>query len=141
MNWTFLARAVAKACLDCRPGERVFSAVMSVCFFFVIATFWVLKPIKKTAFIAQFDVSGVNVLSWHLSASEAELVAKILNMVVAFVAVVVFSALAGRFQRQQLVHIFGAFFIVCFVAYSAVLAQPSDSTVWTSICSATCSAR
>lgn len=131
MNWTFLARAVAKACLDCRPGERVFSAVMSVCFFFVIATFWVLKPIKKTAFIAQFDVSGVNVLSWHLSASEAELVAKILNMVVAFVAVVVFSALAGRFQRQQLVHIFGAFFIVCFVAYSAVLAQPSDSTVWT----------
>jgi hypothetical protein len=60
-------------CFDCRPGERVFSGAMSACFFLVISTFWILKPIKKTVFIGQFDVSGVMLLDWHLSASQAEL--------------------------------------------------------------------
>jgi len=131
MNWTTRAQTLAKTCLDCRAGERVFSAAMSACFFLVISTFWILKPLKKTAFISQFDAAGVTLFSWHASASEAELVAKILNMVVAFAAVVVFTWLARRFQRQQLVHIFAAFFIVCFIAYSFGLGQPSDSTVWT----------
>lgn len=131
MTWKSRVQSLAKDCLDCRPGERVFSAVMSVCFFLVIFTFWILKPIKKTAFIAQFDAAGVDVLSWHVSASEAELVAKILNMAVAFAAVVAFSWLARRYERQQLVHIFAAFFIVCFVGYSFVLGRPSNNTVWT----------
>lgn len=104
---------------------------MSACFFLVILTFWILKPLKKTAFISQFDAAGVNLFSWHVSASEAELVAKILNMVVAFAAVVVFTWLARRYQRQRLIHIFATSFIACFIVYSFALGQPSDSTVWT----------
>ncbi|MGE0866138.1 MAG: NTP/NDP exchange transporter [Vicinamibacterales bacterium] len=130
MNPTIYLSKLFKACLDCRTGERVFSAAMSVCFFLVISTFWILKPLKKTAFIGQFDEAGVNLLSWHLSASEAELVAKILNMVVAFAAVVAFTWLARRFRRQQLVHIFSIFFIAGFMAYSLILGRPSDATVW-----------
>lgn len=120
-----------KTCLDCRAGERVFSAAMSICFFLVISTFWILKPLKKTAFIGQFDEVGVDLLAWHASASEAELVAKILNMVVAFAAVVVFTWLARRYQRQRLVHIFSGFFIVCLIGYTFALGRPSDGTVWT----------
>lgn len=120
-----------KTCVDCRAGERIFSGAMSVCFFLVISTFWILKPLKKTAFIGQFDEAGVNLLTWHVSASEAELVAKILNMVVAFAAVIVFTWLARRYQRQRLVHVFSGFFIACFIAYTFVLGQPSDGTVWT----------
>ncbi|MEO8682447.1 MAG: hypothetical protein ABI665_25590, partial [Vicinamibacterales bacterium] len=116
MSWKTRAATMFKTCLDCRAGERVFSAAMSTCFFLVISTFWILKPLKKTAFIGQFDEAGVNLLSWHVSASEAELVAKILNMVVAFAAVVVFTWLARRYQRQWLVHIFSVFFIACFIA-------------------------
>jgi AAA family ATP:ADP antiporter len=123
-------RKIVADCFDCRPGERVFSGAMSACFFLVISTFWILKPIKKTVFIGQFDVSGVMLLDWHLSASQAELVAKILNMVVAFGAVVVFTWLSRRFQRQWLMHIFGAFFLVCFAAFSLVMTRPTDTGAW-----------
>jgi AAA family ATP:ADP antiporter len=131
MNASTGPRALFKACLDCRPGERVFSVAMSACFFLIISTFWILKPLKKTAFISQFDAAGVSLWSWRLSASEAELVAKILNMVVAFGAVVVFTWLARRYRRQGLVHVFGTFFIACFAGYSVLLGQPSATTVWT----------
>lgn len=117
-------------CFDCRRGEHVFTAAMSVCFFLVISTFWILKPIKKTVFIAQFDQSGVMLLSWHLSASQAELIAKILNMVVAFGAVVLFTWFARRFHRQTLIHIFSTFFIVCFAAFSLMMTRPSDAAAW-----------
>lgn len=131
MNATTRVQGLIKSCLDCRPGERVFSAAMAVCFFLVISTFWILKPLKKTAFIGQFDEAGVSLFSWHVSASEAELVAKMLNMAVAFAAVVVFTWLARRYQRQWLVHIFSVFFIACFIAYTSFLGRPSDTTVWT----------
>ncbi len=131
MNWKLRLEMLSKTCLDCRAGERVFSAAMSACFFLVISTFWILKPLKKAAFIGQFDEAGVTLFTWHVSASEAELVAKILNMAVAFAAVVVFTWLARRYQRQRLVHTFSAFFIACFIAYTFVLGQPSDGTVWT----------
>ena len=117
-------------CFDCRRGERVFTAAMSVCFFLVISTFWILKPIKKTVFIAQFDESGVLLLTWHLSASQAELIAKILNMVVAFGAVVLFTWFARRFRRQTLIHIFSVFFILCFAAFSLIMTRPSDLATW-----------
>jgi ATP/ADP translocase len=51
-------------------------------------------------------------------------------MVVAFGAVVVFTWLSRRFQRQWLMHIFGAFFLVCFAAFSLVMTRPTDTGAW-----------
>lgn len=64
-------------------------------------------------------------------ASQAELLAKVLNMVVAYVAVVVFSLLFRKFARQQLTYIFSLFFILSYIIYSRFIDSPSDVTVWT----------
>ena len=51
-------------------------------------------------------------------------------MVVAFVAVMVFTVLVRRFRRQQLTSIFSVFFIVSFIFYSLRLDAAGDMTVW-----------
>ena len=64
-------------------------------------------------FIEFYDVAGFSLFGWQLAAAEAELLAKVLNMFVAFVAAVVFSALSNQLRRQQLTFVFTAFFLAC----------------------------
>jgi AAA family ATP:ADP antiporter len=120
-----------KAVMNIRRDELPLSLLMFFYFFLVITSFWVLKPIKKTLFIGFYKQQGFDLLSWHLNASQAELLAKVLNMVVAFLAVAVFTWLARRFRRQQLTFIFSSFFMVCYVIYSSLMSNPGDLTVWT----------
>lgn len=119
-----------KAIFDVHPGELPLALLMFTYFFLVITSFWILKPVKKALFIEFYDQTGFTLWSWHMLASQAELIAKALNMVVAFVAVIVFTWLARRFRRQQLTFIFAAFFLVAYCAYSLVIARPADLTVW-----------
>jgi AAA family ATP:ADP antiporter len=113
-----------------RREELPFALLMFGYFFLVITSFWILKPIKKTLFIEFYDTSGLHLLGTHLSGAQAELIAKVLNMGVAFAAVVAFTALASRLRRQQLTLVFSAFFAACYVAYGTVLGNPGDWTVW-----------
>ncbi len=99
-------------------------------FFLVITSFWILKPIKKSLFIQFYDQQGFSLLVWHMTGPQAELIAKVLNMVVAFIAVIVFTALARRFRRQQLTFIFTGFFLVSYAAYSVIMELPGDVAVW-----------
>jgi len=120
-----------KAIMNIRREELPLSLLMSSYFFLDIATFWVLKPLKSKMFIEYYDQSGFNLFSWHMGAAQAELIAKVLNMVVAFVAVVVFTWLVRNFRRQQLTYIFSGFFMASYVGYSFVINNPGDLTVWT----------
>ena len=99
-------------------------------FLLVIATFWVLKPIKKSLVLSYYRDSGFDLVGWHLVAPQAELLAKVLNMVVALAAVMVFTVLVRSFRRQQLTSIFSIFFIVCFILFSFRLDAAGDLTVW-----------
>ena len=110
-----------KAIMNIRREELPLSLLMSSYFFLVIATFWVLKPLKSKMFIEYYDKSGFNLFSWHMGAAQAELIVKVLNMVVAFVAVVVFTWLVRNFRRQQLTYIFSGFFMASYVGYSFVM--------------------
>jgi len=114
-----------------RKQELSLSLLMFSYFFLVITSFWVLKPIKKSLFIEYYDQSGVDLWGWMLTASQAELLAKILNMVVAFGAVIVFTMLSRKLHRQQLTNVFSLFIIICLAAFSRMLLQPDDLTVWT----------
>lgn len=119
-----------KAIMDIRKEELPLSLLMFSYFFLVITSFWILKPLKKSLFISFYDQTGFDILSWHLRGSQAELIAKVLNMVVAFLAVVVFTWLVRRFRRQQLSLIFSAFFIACYIVFSLVVSKPGDLSVW-----------
>ena len=135
-----------KAIFDIRRSELPLALLMFSYFFLVITSFWILKPIKKSLFIEFYDKDGFNfkldfhalnnlgvdigTLQWALSAPQAEQIAKVLNMVVAIFAVIVFTWLARRFRRQQLTIIFTVFFLLCYSAYSFVIDQPGDSIIW-----------
>ncbi|MCC7431174.1 hypothetical protein IT568_10050 [bacterium] len=107
------------------------SLMMSFVFFLVITVFWILKPIKKSLFLSFYKESGFTFLGINFNAEQSELLAKILNLVVAFFAVWAFSLLANKFRREKLVYIFSAFFILTLVVYSQLISLPSDVTVWT----------
>ncbi len=120
-----------RAVLDVRPEERGLAALMFSYFFLVITSFWILKPLKKALFVEYYDSAGVRMLGAHFSGPEAELIAKILNMFVAFLAVVAFTWLSRRLRRQQLTFVFTAFFMACYVFYWFRIESPGDLTVWT----------
>lgn len=111
--------------------ELPLSLLMFGYFFLVITSFWILKPIKKSLFIMFYDQNGFDLFNWHMIASQAELIAKVLNMFAAFAAVVVFTALSKKLRRQQLTYIFTGFIAVCYIIYLVSIDNPSSGTIWT----------
>jgi AAA family ATP:ADP antiporter len=115
-----------------KKEELLFSLTMAGYFFLVITSFWILKPLKKSEFIAYYkEIGTFNLFGWHLLGSQAELLAKVLNMIVAAAAVAVFTLLCRKCVRQQLSYIFSVFSIVCLFIYFILLANPGGATVWT----------
>jgi AAA family ATP:ADP antiporter len=119
-----------QAFLDIKREELPLALLMFSYFFLVITCFWILKPIKKGLFIEFYDEAGFDLLGVTYSAPQAELLAKILNMVVAFAAVVVFTRLSRQLRRQQLTFVFAVFFIACYVLFGQWLHTPDDASVW-----------
>lgn len=119
-----------KAVMDIKREELPLALLMFSYFFLVITSFWILKPIKKTLFIGYYKTGGFDLFGWVMTASQAELLAKVLNMVVAFIAVAVFTWLTRRFRRQQLTVIFSIFFMTCYAIYSFIINNAADITVW-----------
>lgn len=113
-------------------GEWPLVGLMFSYFFAVITTFWILKPIKKGLFVGFYESSGrsFDLLGWELSSPQTELIAKIGNMVVVFLAVIVFTWLARRFRRQQLTYVFAAFCICGFMMFRALLPSAGELTIW-----------
>src|SRR5512147_3189253 len=124
-------RSPLSAILDIRREELPLALLMFAYFFLVITSFWILKPIKKALFIQFYDQAGFTLMTWTMTASQAELLAKVLNMGVAFVAVAVFTWLARRYYRHQLALMFTAFFLACYVVYTPMIEKPGDWVVWT----------
>ena len=116
--------------MDIRRDELPLALLMFGYFFLVIASFWILKPIKKALFIQYYDQSGFSLMNWHMQASQAELLAKVLNMVVAFGAVALFTWLSRRYRRHQLTYIFSIGFMVGYAIYSFLMQAPGTVTVW-----------
>jgi len=116
--------------LQIRREELPLALAMFVQFFLIITCFWILKPIKKGMFIQFYDQGGLTLMGLDFTASQAELLAKVLNMFVAFVAVIVFSWLSRHLRRQRLSYVFSAFFIVAYLVFAAWLSEPSSAGVW-----------
>lgn len=119
-----------KVFLQIRKSELPLALLMSAYFLVIMTIFWVLKPLKKTLFIQRYDETGFSLLSWEMSAAQAELLAKGLNILVALLAVVAFTRLSRRFHRHSLTYIFTVFFLASFAFYAFILESPSAVTVW-----------
>jgi AAA family ATP:ADP antiporter len=113
-------------------GEWSFVVLMFLYFFTVITIFWILKPIKKALFIDYYNVGGhsFDLFGWDLSGPQAEMIAKIGNLVVVFFAVLVFTWLARSLRRQQLTYVFSAFCFVVLLMFRALLPNAGETTVW-----------
>ena len=119
-----------KAFLDIKREELPLALLMFSYFFLVITVFWILKPIKKTMFLAYYDGGKLDVFGWLLKGSQAELLAKVCNMGVAFLAVIAFTMLARQLRRQQLTFAFSGFCAVCFLAFLGFATGGGGVAVW-----------
>lgn len=128
-----------KALFDLRRGELAPTLLMSSYFFLVITCFWILKPIKKSLFLEFYKPGlALDVPAWvpllpsrlSFTGAEAELGAKVLNMVVAALAALAFVSIARRFRRERLTYVFCGLTMLAFVAFTWVIDTPSAGAVW-----------
>jgi len=103
---------------------------LSFYFFLVIAVFWVLKPLKRGLLISYFGEDPITMAGWTLSGAEAEQMGKVLNMVVAYGVVIVFTWLTRHVSRQQLVALFSAVFGSLFVLFAVTIEGLGQVGVW-----------
>jgi len=115
-----------------RRGELKPALLMSTYFFLVIAVFWILKPLKK-AMLATYYTNDLPFMLMGSSfvGGEVEQFAKILNMLIALVASILFTYLSRKFVKQALVLVVHFFFVLTLFAYAQLINSPSPSTVWT----------
>ncbi len=120
-----------KSFLNVKRREVPFVTLMFGYFLLVITVFWILKPIKKALFLAHYRGGEMfSLFGWQLGGPEAEQLAKVANMVVAFVATVVFSLLARRLRRQQLTLVFSGFSLLSLISFFAILRGGGEVGVW-----------
>jgi AAA family ATP:ADP antiporter len=103
---------------------------LALFFFLVIAVFWVLKPMKSGMFLSYFSAHPVQVLGWTLSGAQAEQLARVLNMVVAYVVVVGFTMVANSCTRRLLILFFCTAFGGLFVLFALGIDRPGELLVW-----------
>ena len=102
---------------DFRSHELSVALLLFTFFFLVIAVFQILKPLKNGLFIEKYG-------------ADLELYAKLGNIVVAAVAVAVFSFLYNKMRRHHLIYALSLFFIAAFVLFIYALAEPGPVPIW-----------
>ncbi len=116
---------------DIKKGEWPRALALSLFFFLIIAVFWVLKPIKKGALISFYKEDPLLLFGLTFGGAEVEQLAKVVNMVVVFGVVILFTLLVRRFKRQQVVYIFCGLISVALIYFGFALTTLSATDAWT----------
>src|SRR5262249_25642872 len=101
---------------DFKRRELGVALLLFAFFFVVIAAFQVLKPLKNGLFVAKYG-------------ADLELYAKLANIAVAALGVVVFTYLYNRLPRHRVMYVLAAFFAVSFGAVAITIASPGPLAV------------
>lgn len=100
-------------------------------FFLIITIFWILKPLKKTLFVkGYYGEHTLDMFGMSMGGPEAEQIAKVANMLVAFVAATVFTFLSRSLERQRLAYVFIGFCMVCLAGFIPVLGDNTAVGAW-----------
>jgi AAA family ATP:ADP antiporter len=126
----FLAVGFTVQLMGIPKRDRLFSLYMFSSFFLIITTYWILKPLKKAIFIGYHKAHSLSFLGTTLDAAQAELLAKELNIAVAFIAMVAYTFLARNLKREQYALIISSFFVICLALFYPLVNNPSALTVW-----------
>ena len=113
-------------------GKKIaFTGVMFVYISLVLTIFWILKPLKKSLFIGQYDGDATfKLVSMEMLGSHAELLAKGMNLVIAFLLVVFLTMVTRLAKRQVLTYTCMGLIIAMTVYFSFQINNPSELTVW-----------
>ena len=125
-----MLEAIKKRFFDIERDEWPRALALSAFFFLVIAIFWVLKPIKKGALIAFYKEDPLLFLGMTFGGAEVEQLAKVLNMIVVYGVVILFTLMARRLKRQQIVYVFCVLISGLLVVFSFLMAQPGPTAAW-----------
>jgi len=115
---------------DIRREEWPTALMLSAYFFLVIATFWILKPLKRGVIVNYFGDDPIQFLGMTFGGAESEQIGKILNMIAVYLIVILFTYLARRFARHHLTLIFAVIFSASFVLFAALVEEPGEVVVW-----------
>tara|TARA_R110002049_G_scaffold229798_1_gene401942 strand:- start:34 stop:1455 length:1422 start_codon:yes stop_codon:yes gene_type:complete len=133
LGWPLAAAAVALVWNQARRLDRdvrLHALMMGLYFFLIIATFWMLKPVKKTLLLSHYS-DGATWAGWTLSPAQIELVAKELNMAIALLAAIAFSLLARWLRRATFAATVAAIFLAMYAVFAFVADDGGTLTVWT----------
>ena len=113
-------------------GKKIaFTAVMFLYINLVLTIFWILKPLKKSLFIGQYDGDQTFKLgSMEMLGSSAELLAKGMNLLIAFLLVVFLTLVTRLAKRQRLTYCCMGLVIAMTFCFWLQINEPSESTVW-----------
>ena len=113
-------------------GKKIaFTGVMFLYINLVLTIFWILKPLKKSLFIGQYDGDQTFKLgSMEMLGSSAELLAKGMNLLIAFLLVVFLTLVTRLAKRQRLTYCCMGLVIAMTFYFLVQINEPSESTVW-----------
>jgi AAA family ATP:ADP antiporter len=106
-----------RAIFDFKKEEIPIAFLMFSFFFLIITVFQILRPLS-TGYVV--DIYG----------AEPELYMRLGNIVIAALAVVVFTFLYNKLSRQRLIFVFCLFFAVSFIVLRFLLAKPNVVVAW-----------
>lgn len=115
---------------DIRKDEWPLVTSMSLYFFIVIGLFWVLKPIKRGLLVNTYQENPLELFGLAFAGAEVEQIAKVVNMLVVYLVVVVFSLLSNMMKRTQLNLTLSIFFGALFLIFGFLLQNPGSLTAW-----------
>ena len=125
-----MLEAIQKRFFDIRRDEWPRALALALFFFLVIAVFWVIKPIKKGTLISFYAEDALHLWGLTFGGAEVEQLAKVVNMIVVYGVVVLFTLLVRRFERQQVIYIFCALISALLVVFSFAVIRPDAFTAW-----------
>lgn len=115
---------------DIRKKEWPDVLMMSFYFFLVIAVFWVLKPMKRGILVNLYQQAPLMLWGVEFAGAEVEQLAKVANMAVVYLFVVVFTLLSRKLPRQRLNLLLCSFFSGLFLLFSFFVGDPGAGTAW-----------
>jgi AAA family ATP:ADP antiporter len=113
-------------------GKKIaFTVVMFLYINLALTIFWILKPLKKSLFIGLYDGDKTFKLgSMEMLGSSAELLAKGMNLLIAFMLVIFLTLVTRLAKRQRLTYCCMGLIIAMTFYFWLQINEPSESTVW-----------